>query len=219
MKSNKVSIGIGIATLALSTAIFAAPNPVSYDQMVKYVNAHTSTLTAADWTALCASGSPADSTGCYGNVNSTAFTKVNQGTGGFLTYANINPANAPAGSLFVKAFYAGTNLPTAGNAIALSILATNVARCGLYIQQGTGVDSGGPSMNNSTVGEGLVFTGPVVVGHPVTVTYASPFSYPVYPSEATGTFAPPQPLYMVCAGVNVSDGLTSESILNVITAG
>ena len=86
-------------------------------------------LTAADWSAVCTSGTATSATGCYGNVSSAAFSKVSDRLGGFTTYANINPISASS-SVFIKSFFGGTNVPVNANFLQVT-LTNSAARCGV----------------------------------------------------------------------------------------
>lgn len=213
-----MKVSLHLAKIAASVlaimplASIAGPNPITWDKMAEYVQIAT-TLSAADWTKACSSGSPTDAAGCYGNVNALGFAKVNRFTGGFLTVANINASNAPANSVYIKAFYAGTNTPQKPESITVTLNKGSAARCGVYLQQGTGLDtlySG--SINTSTDNDSTA--GPVAA-HPVTVNSDS-VTIGVY--TGGNTFNPQQPLYLICAGVETCDGSTSMSILGEITA-
>jgi hypothetical protein len=194
-------------------ASIAGPNPITWDKMAEYVQIAT-TLSAADWAKACSSGSPNDAAGCYGNPNSLGFAKVNRFTGGFLTVANVDPTDAPANSIYIKAFYAGTNTPQTPGSISVTLTANNMARCGLYMQQGTGLDTlysgsiNSSTSNNSTAGP--------VAAHPVTVNAGSVIIGVYSPGDSDVN--PQQPLYLVCGGVETCDGSTAASILNQITA-
>jgi hypothetical protein len=168
----------------------------------------TTQLTPSDWNAACSSGSPANPGGCFGNVSSAAFAKINAGIGGFITIANINTTNAPAGSVFIKAFFAGTNTPV--SATNLTVTSSNIARCGVYLQQGTGTDTlYGGSINTSTTNGDTA--GPVAA-HPIVVNTGT-VVIGLY--SGSNTPAPPQqPLYLVCAGVT-GNGATAASIAGI----
>lgn len=199
---------------AMPFASVAAPNPVTWDKMVAYVNGAT-VLTAADWAAACTSGSPTSATGCYGTSNSTAFTKINNRTGGFTSYANINPTNAPANSVFIKAFLAGTNTPVGSTALDVSVI-NSAARCVLFYQQGLGVGTGGIATYNPAPGNtpSEFQIGPQVATV-VTFNSASSASALVYNAPFDSPASPaviPNPLYLVCAGYSPADGSTAAAL-------
>ena len=104
-KILRTLVYISLLSTSIVTASYAA-NPASKEWVLQQIAANQSLLTAADWSAVCTTGSPTSSTGCYGNASSAAFSKVSNSLGGFTRYANINPVNIPS-SVFVKAFFAG----------------------------------------------------------------------------------------------------------------
>jgi hypothetical protein len=190
-------------------------HPASKEWVLEQIASLNTQLTTPDWNAVCTSGSPASSSGCFGNVSSSAFTKINNGIGGFTTVANINTTNAPAGSVFIKAFYAGTNTPVGSTYISVTLASGNIARCGIYLQQGTGLDTLYGGSINTTISNGDT-AGPVAA-HPVVIN-SSTVAIGLY--SGSNTPAPPQlPLYLVCAGVN-SNGASAASLsgAGVITA-
>lgn len=182
-------------------------HPASQEWVLQQIAALNTQLTAADWNAVCSSGSPANSSGCFGNISSSAFAKVNTGIGGFITVANIDTTNAPAGSVFIKSFFGGTNTPASSTYIAVTLSSGNIARCGVYMQQGTGLDVlfGGSINTSITNGD----TAGPVAAHPV-VIHSGTVDIGLFSGGNTRAL-PQQPLYLVCAGVT-SNGATAASL-------
>jgi hypothetical protein len=200
-----------IAAFMLSTAY--ASRPASKEWVLQQIAANQRILTAADWNAVCTSGSPTSASGCYGNVSSAAFTKVSDRLGGFTTYANINPVNVSS-SVFIKTFFGGTNIPA--NDFTLHVNVSNsAARCGLVTQAGMGLSVSGlatetPSNGNATLNDPNSIS-VVSINNAISTN-------DVYYNEHNQTTNPvlgsPQsdPLYLICAGYNPNDGSTAAPI-------
>jgi hypothetical protein len=89
----------------------------------------------------------------------------------------------------------------------------HIARCGVYLQQGTGLDTlYGGSINTATTN---VATAGPVTAHPVTVNSGSVTIGIFYGTNAPAPLK--QPIYLVCAGVS-SNGATAASIAGDISA-
>jgi hypothetical protein len=175
-------------------------------------------LTAADWNAVCSSGSPTSSSGCYGNVSSAAFTKVSDRLGGFTTYANINPGNVPS-SVFLKTFFGGTNIPIndfPGSGLLQITLTNSAGRCGLFTQSGFGLGVPGVATNEpGGIAAGGAPNSASVVSINNTTSSNVYFNHQDVQSGSLSPVAgPPQssPLYLVCAGYNPNDGSTAAAI-------
>jgi hypothetical protein len=195
---------------------FAGNHPASKEWVLQQIAANSPLLTAADWSAVCASGSPAGASGCYGNASSAAFAKVSNLVGGFNRYANINPVNAPS-SVFIKAFFAGTNTPAQATNLNVHVI-NSAARCALFTQVGHGLGLGGISTTNPSSGStSSAFT----ILHAVSfVTINNTTSTGLYyNAENIGTgvtplsnVAVPNPIYLLCAGYNTTDGSTAAPV-------
>jgi hypothetical protein len=159
-----------------------------------------SILTAADWNAVCTTGTPAGANGCFGNASSAAFAKLSTGLGGYTTYANIIPANA-ANSVFIKAFFAGTNTPASTQYLTVSILG-GAARCNLFAQAGMGI-SPVDGIGNQDIGPEA--PAPTSINN---FTYTN-FLYNSNPSIPVVTASP---LYLLCVGYNTTDGATATTL-------
>src|SRR5579862_8323184 len=96
IKSYLVKIA-GVSLLSVSSFANAASNPASQEWVLQQIASALSnvqgTITAQDWASICNKGSPNNASGCYGNVSSSAFTKLSNALGGYTTLANINPSN------------------------------------------------------------------------------------------------------------------------------
>jgi hypothetical protein len=217
-KILRTLVFISFSTL-MGTTLYAA-NPASQEWVLQQIAANQTLLTASDWEAACTSGSPSSSTGCYGNANSAAFTKISNSLGGFTRYANINPVNAP-NSIFIKSFFAGTNIPA--QPVNLNVTVTGAARCALFTQVGQGLGLGGVSTSNPPSGQATPY---YVILHTVSfftinnATNNSSTDGVMYNNEdAGGTSQPmssvviPNPIYFLCAGFNPSDGSTASTIV------
>lgn len=193
------------------TTTYAA-NPASKEWVMQQIAANLQPLTSSDWNAICTSGSASSATGCYGNVTSAAFVKINNYVGGFTRYTNINPVNAPS-SIFVKAFLGGTNTPTSANNISVNV-SSSAARCVLYTQNGfalgpSGVNTSSPG-NGSTTG---AFVPPMAVLVTAINNTTNDVPYNDAPSTANVGGSPNQdPIYLICAGYNASDGTTAATV-------
>lgn len=208
MKKQIIALGLlSLASIASYAAPVASSVPASKEWVLQQIAAANTQLTQADWSAVCTNGSPANVGGCFGSASSGAFAKISRGLGGFATLANIDTANSPAGSVFVKAFFADTNTPVSTASIAVTLSSGNIARCGIFLQQGTGLDTVGASIDTSVVNSST--GGPSIVAHPITINAAT-VAVPMF--TGAGTVAEPkQPLYLVCMGV-ASNGATAASL-------
>lgn len=199
-----------------ASAVYAA-NPASKEWVLQQLAANGPVLTTSDWNAVCSTGSPSSQAGCYGNASSAAFAKLSKYTGGFLRYANIKPANVSS-SIFVKAFFAGTNTPAQLHNLVVTAT-NNAARCALFTQAGQGLGLGGISTTNPTSGN---TSSEFVVLHAVSFVTLNNISTSViyYNNESIGggSSAPlsavniPKPIYLLCAGFSTTDGSTAAPL-------
>ena len=170
-------------------------------------------LTAADWNAACTRGSPVAPTGCLGNVSSIGFQKLSNGTGGFTTWANIQPMNAPQ-SVFIKAFLAGANVPVDPPNININV-PEGAARCGLFTTPGEPIGMEGISNLNPTPGNSLTETAPF--GLIIAFNMSSggfTYEHSPIPFEAD----PQDPIYVMCVAYDPADGASAVSSAGSITA-
>ena len=214
MKIKLIMI-LSISCLLMWNATTYAANPASKEWVLQQIAANQRVLSAADWNAVCTSGSPTSSSGCYGNVSSAAFVKVSDRLGGFTTYANINPINATS-SVFIKAFFGGTNVPVNANFLQVT-LTNSAARCGLFTQMGQGLGVPGVSTSAPTSGnsDGGQPNGASVISINNTTSSSVYYNNNSFGGTLTPVTGPAQsnPLYLVCAGYNPNDGSTAASIM------
>lgn len=170
-------------------------------------------LTAANWAAVCTTGSPTAATGCLGNASSDAFTTVSNGTGGFTTWANIQPKDAPE-SVFIKAFLASTNTPVSPPNIIISV-PNGAARCSLFTTAGQSIGISGINNLNPTPGNAMEQLAPFGVIIALNMaTGGFTYEHPPVPFEAD----PPSPIYVMCVAYDPVDGATATSTAATITA-
>lgn len=212
---KKVSMALACI---VSCCVVAAPTPASQDWVLAQLAKINTTLTAADWAAVCNEGSSPDTpTGCYGSVNTSAFTKLDNGLRGFSSLANININLASSTSdIYIKAFLANTNLPVAPNAIAVSV--TNaMVRCTLYVQKGMGINSDN-GLNTEILSPGNSNRTAAQAPYIATINSQANVLFYYNNNPNSGTANPPDPIYLICVGVDASDGYTPVSIAEAITA-
>lgn len=204
-----------LATI-LATALLMLPSLALGNSHSLHTN-FKAKLRAALWNAACTTGSPSQSSGCFGNVSSTAFDKINTAVGGFTTYANINPVNAP-GSVFIKAFLAGTNIPVGTQYLSVTLSNSSAARCALFTQSGLGIGPMGISnmapSNGSTSGSIPALTAPVVVA----INNTSSTNEIGYVSNPASPLLIPRPIYLLCVGYDTTDGATATTLIDNISA-
>ena len=203
-----------LVLMSIPISVLAAAVPATQDWVLAQLQTLQSKITSTDWDALCSSGSPEDATGCWGNVSSTAFQKISAGTGGFTSYANIQPKNI-VGSVFIKAFLGGTNTPVAP--INLIVVAPDIAaRCALFTSNGAGLGAGG--VINSTIHRESPMAR-VATTTLVTAFNRTPFPGLLirYEAEALPIAKPEDPIYLMCVGYDPEDGSTAVSIYGSIS--
>ena len=105
MKIKSSLLKVVLAGMAiLPTFSFAAANnnPVSAAWVMQELAKANGLLTLADWHAVCTSGSITSPEGCYGNIASKAFSKINGVSHLLTTVFNVIIDDVP-GSLFCVA--------------------------------------------------------------------------------------------------------------------
>jgi hypothetical protein len=128
--------------------------------------------------------------------------------------------NMPS-SIFVKAFFAGTNTPAQARYLSVNV-SNSAARCTLFTEVGHGLGITGVSTTNPANGQ---TSSPYVTLHGVSfVTINNTISNNgIYynAEDIGGTGQPlsnvivPNPIYLLCAGYNTTDGSTAASV-NII---
>lgn len=209
-------LGIALGCI-VSCGVTDASNPVTQHWVLEQL-AKSSTLTASDWAAVCNAGSsPNTAAGCYGSANSFAFNKLDNGLRGFSSLANFNTKLAsPSSAVYIKAFLAGTNIPVNPNAIVVSV--TNaMVRCTLYVQKGTGINSDG-GLDTEILSSGNSNRTPSQAPYIATINNQANVNFYYNNNPYSGTANPPDPIYLICVGVNSSDGYTPASIPGAISA-
>jgi hypothetical protein len=208
---NKKHLLLCVLAFAVSTANAAVP--ASKEWVMQQIAASLAPVTAADWNALCTSGLPTSATGCYGNIASAAFTKINNAIGGFTRTANINPVSA-ANSLFVKAFLGGTNVPVSNSTISVSVT-SGAARCIIFTQQAFAIGPGGVNSSSPSSGaETGAFVPPTALTIEAINTDTTTLAYNQAPfsSPTVGGSPNTDPLYLLCVGYSATDGTTASPI-------
>jgi len=221
--TTKLTKWAGLMLLAAPGFALAA-NPASQDwvmqQLAIAVNNAQAKLTATEWNAVCTSGSPNSATGCFGNASSAAFAKLSMGVGGFTEYAGINPANVP-NSVFIKAFFAGTNIPTQPNSGSNRYLKVTVTpgavRCNLFTQAGLGINTISGIANNMPANgsvNGFATSGPQSAGM-IAINNTTSTSDLLDNSNYPNAINVPNPVYLLCVGYNTTDGSTAASLAGI----
>lgn len=147
MKRNFILAGVASLVLASScvyadrTAEKGPTHPASQEwvlaQLANFTGQH---LTAADWAAVCETGSPTSANGCYGNIASSAFAKLNAviGAGGFTDQIDM-PVTSTPNSVFIQQFNGNSAVPsTAGQSPQVKIPSTGsaAAMCAYFTTAG-----------------------------------------------------------------------------------
>ena len=149
-----------------TSVVFAQSNPVSVSYVNKAIAAAT-TLTSADWEAVCKSGDINSSSGCYGDAGSEAFAKINRLGGNPMGYAGVT--GSAANSVWLRQVGAGTNCTTTGKRLmvknAESAANSTIWICGAELTMGspvTAVNSLGALTTDDTydpgTSAGILFT-------------------------------------------------------------
>jgi hypothetical protein len=199
--------------LACAVTTTYAANPASKEYVMQEIANSLQPLATSDWNAICSSGTATSATGCYGNVISAAFVKINNYTGGFTRYTNTNPVNAPS-SVFVKSFLGGTNTPASTSTINVAVNGS-AARCVLFTQNGLAIGPAG--VNASSPGNGTT-SGAFVPPIAVIVTAINNTSANLAYNQAPYAFATvggspnSDPIYLLCVGYNANDNTTAAAI-------
>lgn len=208
---NVKKIFLFVALLSLpSFAVIAAPKATPSTSLSASTKSH---LVAADWSAVCSTGSPTASAGCLGNTISSAFHAISNGTGGFTSWANIQPKNVPE-SVFIKAFLAGTNLPLNPPEIMINV-PQGAARCALFTMQGESIGNNG--ISNLNPSPGSVLAQPAPIGEVIALNRSSGvLIYEHIPTQFEAT--PEDPIYLMCVAYDPIDGASAASTAGSILA-
>lgn len=210
MKVISSIAAMSVLTLLSLPNISMASNPASQEWVLQQISKISVSLTPLDWNAVCTSGSPTNSSGCYGNLSSPAFQKVNNAIGTFTTLANVPVANVP-NSVFIKQFFAGANVPLNPNDVAVST--TGMAACGIFTTTGTSVGDGGVANNTTSPGSYYPYGQYLVTmgsNSNTTIQYNS--------NNGANTMVTSAPLYLLCIGYNYTAGAPPVAAALNITA-
>ncbi len=144
---------VACAALLYPAITMATPNPASQDWVNAQIAATVaqlqneittaSTLSAADWAAVCQSGNINSTNGCYGDAGSQAFAKINRLGGNPLGYAGVT--GSAVNSVWVRQVGVGTSCTTTD--APLSILNTSADSNSTLWICGTFIQSPGTSLN------------------------------------------------------------------------
>lgn len=209
---KRISLLLTSVALVCSTAfagqktIPGSTHPASQEWVLQQLaNYSPSSLTAQDWAAACDSGSPTSATGCYGNIASSAFAKINKiiGGGGFTDQINL-PATSTPNSIFIQQFNGNSALPSVtGQSPQIKIPASSApAMCAFFATNGANLSYEGMVLGDTCeVGGGIkdvtnsnTFTtvyntaSDCVINAPVVVTY-----------------------YVVCVGYHTTNSTTAPT--------
>ena len=139
--------------LATSVA-FAQSNPASVNYVNKAIAAAT-TLTQADWQAVCQSGDINSSGGCCGDAGSEAFAKINRLGRNPMGYAGVTGSSS--NSVWIRQVGVGTNCTMTSRRLkvknAQQPFNTNstIWICGAELTEGSPVSSVNWRCNNFSV--------------------------------------------------------------------
>ena len=144
IKLNLAKIACAVFATMSFTSNAAAPNPASQKWVERYA---VPQLEAADWAAVCSSGTPTSQSGCFGNIFSAHFAKLNAGLQGVASYFNI-PLSNVENSVFIQQYFGDSSIPTAltGSNALITNNSPNHAKCTMYTAQG--IPLGGTGVNN-----------------------------------------------------------------------
>ncbi len=94
-------IALGTIVATLSSVSCAHTNPINE----AYVQ-----LSAADWAAVCTTGSPTSASGCLGNIASPQFAKINRILLWITDFANVPVISTP-NSVFIQQYGGASAVP------------------------------------------------------------------------------------------------------------
>jgi hypothetical protein len=210
----KVKVGLAktimVVLFTIPSCVFAATpaTPASQAWVLDQINKASTyleqligasgSLTPQNWNAICTSGSPTSASGCFGNLSSAGFSRVNSAIGTYTTLGNVPVANV-SNSVFVKQFFAGTNMPVSGNEISVTTGSSD-AVCGLFTVTGTSLGDGGvinstPSNDYYPYGQFFINIGSG--GSTSTIQYFA---------GTAGGMVTTAPIYVLCLGYNYTSG-------------
>jgi hypothetical protein len=138
-------------------------------------------LTAADWANACSSGSVTGASGCFGDISSPGFAKLNSALQGFTDQINI-PIIPVGNSLFIQQYNGTSFFPSIDNSspIVNNGSTTASASCAYFTTQGANMAYTGFSYQTSIELGGRVeyigsMSGPTVVSNPAGAGIVVPY--------------------------------------------
>lgn len=220
-----------LTLLATSHAIAGNHNPCDYACTQKLISEASGSsaqpLTAADWEAACTTGTPAQAGGCFGNISSPAFAKINAALGGFSSMANLPIANVPRSLYLVQFFGDSQNTLNPSQVdVFLTISGSIAASCVLAVTEGSevgyngvqnctkGITAGSSTINNM---QNKVTT----IQGPTGVAVTSHQQYQSCSNTGTGAarYSPVNvPMYLVCIGNTIESGANVVTGFSQISA-
>lgn len=118
-------------------------------------NLPSSTLTSADWANACTSGTPEGDHGCFGNISSSTFARINKIVGGFTDKVNI-PITNVANSIFIQQYNGGSGHVSGFDTPTIHNLSKSGASCSYFTTQGTNLSYTGVRYQSSDIVGGAV---------------------------------------------------------------
>lgn len=92
-----------------------------------------------------------------------------------------------------------------------------MVRCTLYVQKGNGINGDAGLGTDIMPPGGSNRTGPQAP-YIATINNQANINFYYNNSSNSGTANPPDPIYLICVGINSTDGYTPASIAGAITA-
>ena len=178
---------IGALLITAAAGANAANNPINQN----YVE-----LSAADWEAVCSSGTTAG--GCFGDVGGQAYKKLERLLGHPATQAGLYTASVPA-SLFVQQ-YGPEGIPTGLSTISGAQMATTAAySCAGYTAGG---DSIGTGLVTPAGEGGINFAVETIRRQSVLTSGGQAAWHLTLCAKSSGGSQPcPVPVYVLCLGL------------------
>lgn len=207
-------LSAGVFTLLFSHAFAANHNPCDVACTQKLItdasNPAALSLTAADWNAACTSGTPAQSGGCFGNISSPAFDKINTALGGFASMANIPVTNVPR-SVYLIQFFGGSSntIDPSHLDVFLNTTDTIAASCVLAVTEGSEIGYNGLQNCTTNLTSNAINSMPnkvTTLQGPTTSARTCDQQYQAC-NNASAHYTPVNvPIYLICIGNTIDGG-------------
>jgi hypothetical protein len=162
---NKFMVLTATSLLCLASQVYAdqkqsvaigATQSASQEWVLQQLaNLPSSTITAADWAAICTTGNPEGAHGCFGNISSPAFARINKIIGGFADQVNIPATNVP-NSIFIQKYYGGSSHVSGFNTPTIHNSSPSGASCSYFTTQGANLSYTGVRYHNSDIVGGAI---------------------------------------------------------------